>query len=71
MGHNESSGKRKVRSTKYLYKELEIHHTNRLMAHLKTLEEKEVNRLTSRSNLRLKSIGERGIGWGETERQRE
>ena len=43
MGHNESSVKRKVHSTKYLHKEAGKFHTSELTEHLKTLEQKEAN----------------------------
>ena len=44
MGHNESSVKRKVHSTKNLHKEAEKKiYTNELTEHLKTLEQKEAN----------------------------
>lgn len=41
MGHNESSVKRKVHSTKRLHKEKS--HTSELTEHLKTLEQKEAD----------------------------
>ena len=43
MGHYESSAKRKVHSTKCLQKENEEISHYRLVAHLKALEQKEVD----------------------------
>ena len=44
MGHNESSTKRKVHSTKYLHKEpKKKSHISNLIAHMKTLEQKKAN----------------------------
>ena len=44
MGHNESSAKRKVQSTKCLHKIVgKKSHTSELTEHLKTLEQKEAN----------------------------
>ena len=46
MGHNESSVKRKVHSTKCQHKEArKKSHTRELIEHLKTLEQKEANSL--------------------------
>jgi hypothetical protein len=45
MGHNESSAKRKLHSTKCPGKELQRSYTSSLTAHLRTLEQKEVNTL--------------------------
>jgi len=41
MGHNESSAKRKVHSTKCLHKKLESYHTSNLKVYLKALEKKK------------------------------
>ena len=43
MGHNESSARKKVHSTKWLHKESGETHTSDLTAHLKTLEQKEAD----------------------------
>ena len=43
MKHNESNAKRKVHSTKYLYKQIRESHTTDLETHLKALEGKEAN----------------------------
>jgi hypothetical protein len=44
MGHNESSAKRKVHSTKCLHKKLKGSHTNDLKLYLKALEKKKKKR---------------------------
>ena len=43
MKHKESDAKRKVHSTKYLYKQIRESHTTDLETHLKALEGKEAN----------------------------